>query len=152
MDSSRSSQRTRGARSSRVGVSAFGSSKGEGSMLPYISKNPETPKAPKVGPAVLRSILSRPSKGDTWRPIEPSRRFTHRDSEAQGAAPSYSDTRGAGNVQDSGPQHRRAGPGPSDLRRTRGAKFNHLGVSLIATMISKDQPLHIRERRKCLRE
>jgi hypothetical protein len=85
--------RTRGARSSRVGVSTFGSSRGESFMLFYISKprTPIAPKAPKVGPVVSRSIFSRPSKGDTWRQTEPSRCFAHRDSKAQRAAPLYSD-------------------------------------------------------------
>jgi hypothetical protein len=35
-------------------------------------------------------------------------------------------------------------------RGTRGARLSRLGISLIAISISKDQPLHSRERRKHL--
>jgi hypothetical protein len=51
-------QRTRGARSSRVGISAFGSSKGDGFSSLYISK-PRTPKCrkhPESGPRSWHSI------------------------------------------------------------------------------------------------
>jgi hypothetical protein len=109
MDDSRSSQRARGTRSGHVGFSAVVSSKGEGFMSLNISK-PRTPtalKAPKVGPTTSRNIFSHPSKGDTWQQIEPSRRFAHRDSKVQRAAPLYSDARGAGRVPDPGPQYRR---------------------------------------------
>jgi hypothetical protein len=97
--------KTGGARSSRVGVSAFGSSCGEGFMSLNIVKprTPTAPKAPKLGPTVSRSIFSRPSKGDTWRQAEPSRRFAHRDSKAQKEAPLCSDARDARRVPDLGP-------------------------------------------------
>jgi hypothetical protein len=32
----------------------------------FLSTNSEAPKAPKGGPTISRSSLSRPSKGDTW--------------------------------------------------------------------------------------
>jgi hypothetical protein len=106
------------------------------------------PKAPRVGPAVSRSSLSRSSKGDTWcairllafSPIAISRR-----KEQLRHIP---DARGAGSVQDPGPQHHRVSSGPSDLRGTRGAQLSHLGVSLIATVNKQGLTPSIRERRK----
>jgi hypothetical protein len=35
------------------------------------------------GPQYCRSVFSRPSRGNTWQQVEPSRRLAHRDSNAQ---------------------------------------------------------------------
>jgi hypothetical protein len=101
-----------------------------------------------LGPTVSRSVFSRPSRGDTWQQVEPSRRFAHRDSKAQKEAPLCYDARDAGKVPDPGPRQRQVSSRPSDLKGTRGNRLSRLGISLIAISISKDQPLHIRERRK----
>jgi hypothetical protein len=56
--------------------------------------------------AKCREDLSRPSRGDTWQRVEPSRHFAHRDSSTQRAAPLFSDARGAGRISGPGPRHR----------------------------------------------
>jgi hypothetical protein len=76
-------------------------------------RTPTASKTPKLGPATSRSIFSRPSKGNTWQQIGPSRRFAHRDSKAQKAAPLCSDARDAGRVPGPDPQQRRVNLGPS---------------------------------------
>jgi hypothetical protein len=104
------------------------------------------PQAPKVGPAVSRSSLSRPSKGDTWCVIRllsfsPIATLRHKQQLLHNP-----EARNSKSVQDPGPQHHQVSSGPSDLRGTRGTQLSHLGVSLITTMIRKDQLLPIHER------
>jgi hypothetical protein len=55
------------------------------------------------GPQYRRSVFSRPSRGNTWQQVEPSRRLAHRNSNAQKTAPSYPDTRSSESIQDLGP-------------------------------------------------
>jgi hypothetical protein len=127
-------------RSSHVGFSAFGSSKGEGSMSFYISK-PRTPKhrkRPESGPQYHGAVSAVHPKGTPGArlgssPFRPSRLRSARSSSVifpRREVPRASRTWG--------PQHRRVSSGPSDMRGTRGAQLSHLGVSLIATVISKD--------------
>jgi hypothetical protein len=54
----------------------------------------------------------------------------------------------AKSVQNSGPHYHPMSSGPSDLRGTGGTQLSHLIISLIVTMISKDQILPIHELRK----
>jgi hypothetical protein len=147
-DSSRPSRR-RVARDLVVSTfSTFGSSRGESFMLFCISK-PRTPKmlkALKVGPADITKHPQPSIQRDTWRPIEPSRRFTHRDSEVQGAAPSYSRRARCR-------ERPRPGPtvSPSEFRTVRSEKDawrqnKPSRVSLIVISRSRDQPLPIHER------
>jgi hypothetical protein len=70
------------------------------------SSHRETRSAESVqdsGPQYRRSVFSRPSRGDTWQQVEPSRRLAHRNSNAQKTAPSYPDTRSSESIQDLGP-------------------------------------------------
>jgi hypothetical protein len=107
------------------------------------------PIAPKVGPTVSRGSLSRPFEADTWRairlpafsPIVVSKR-----KEQLHHIPMREVARAS---RTWGPQHRRVSLGPSDLKDAwhsiePSRRFAH------RNLISKDQLLPIRERRKRL--
>jgi hypothetical protein len=116
------------------------------------SRNPE-PRSAESAQSRARSITeqSQPSiqRGHVVRDEAP-RLFSHRDSEAQGAAPSYPETRSA---------KERPGPGPttspSEFRTVRSERdaWRQIKPSRRFThrdLRSKDQPLPIHERRKRL--
>jgi hypothetical protein len=103
---------------------------------------------PRGGPAVSRSSLSRSSTGDTWRAIRLLAFSPIATSKYKRIACHIPDARGAGSVQDPGPQHHQVSSGPSDLRGTRGTQLGHLGVSLIADMNKQGLTPSICERRK----
>jgi hypothetical protein len=74
------------------------------------------PKAPKVGPTVSRSSLSRPSKMDTWRAIRLPAFSPIAISKRKEQLPHIPDARSATRVSRTwGPQHHRVSSGPSDL-------------------------------------
>jgi hypothetical protein len=120
-------------------------------MLSYLSK-PRTPKAPKVlkvGPAVSRGNLDRPSTRDTWRMIRLLAYSLIATPKHKKQLPHTPDARSDESAQDLGPA---AASGKFRTVRFEGhgTRLNHFGVSLIAISRSKDQPFHIRERRKHL--
>jgi hypothetical protein len=92
----------RGARSGSIVSSPFATLKNEDQPPP----SRETRSAESIqnsGPQYRRSVFSRPSRGDTWQQVEPSRCLAHRNSNAQKTVPSYPDTRSSESIQDLGP-------------------------------------------------
>jgi hypothetical protein len=123
--------------------------KGSRGSLTHELANRERKRTFNVGPTVSRGSLSRPFEADTWRAIRLPAFSPIAVSKRKKQLHHIPMREVARAFRTWGPQQRRVSLGPSDLKDA-WRQLSHLGVSPIATMISKDQLLPIRERRKRL--
>jgi hypothetical protein len=132
-----------------VGISAFGSSKGESPSSSHISKprTPECRKCPESGPQYREAASAvHPQETPGARlgssPFRPSRLRNARNSPIIFPMREVRECPGPGPT--TSPSKFRA----SDLRGTRGTQLSHLGVSLIADVNKQGLTPSICERRK----